>query len=165
MAGYGWSRFDTTVKSLLELKRRDSRVRIHDHVATTCMSASAGCGHAAGNAMCKKCDNRTHAAQQADVLGSSRGAIFAQSLHCHDASMLPCAFFFLHFAFLFAPATGPGFAAGSGSRERKHRLAAASTFPTPGSTALRKSSAAHNPRPCKAGQRRRAQRVPRARVH
>jgi hypothetical protein len=101
MAGYGWSRFDTSVKSLLELKRRDSRVRIHDHVATTCMSASAGCGHAAGNAMCKKCDNRTHAAQQADVLGSSRGAIFAQSLHCHDASMLPCAFFFLHFAFLF----------------------------------------------------------------
>ena len=47
------------------------------------------------------CHNRTHAPQQADLLDHLAAAFFAQSLHCHDASMLPCAFFFLHFAFLF----------------------------------------------------------------
>jgi len=38
--------------------------------------------------------------QQADLLEHLAAAIFSQPLHCHDASVLSCAFFFLHFAFL-----------------------------------------------------------------
>ena len=60
------------------------------------------------------------------------------------------------------PAAGLGFAVGLGSTGRRHRMAAASTFPTPRSVAPHISSAPRNPRSCKAGQCRRGQRVPRA---
>ena len=37
-----------------------------------------------------KCQNRTHAAQQEDLLDHLAAVIVAQSLHCHDVTTLPC---------------------------------------------------------------------------